>query len=251
MSESKLAGQFFDAAIGLLGRVRDEESGNVAAAGTAIADTVAAGGRLFAFGAGHSSLPAQDVVYRAGGLALMNLLVVPGVVGIDVRPATLGSALERVEGLAGAVLDACPAQAGDVLVIISLSGRNTLPVEMAMHARALGLKVIGVTSVAYADGTEPRNRTGSFLKDHCDIVLDSKIAIGDAELTYEGIAAPFAPASTVVTSALMQAMLAAAAERLVDRGIEPPLLRSGNVDGGHEWNKRVMSEYGDRIFYGH
>ena len=53
----------------------------------------------------------------------------------------------------------------------------------------------------------------------------------------------------MVTSALMQAMMAAAAERLVERGIEPPLLRSGNVDGGHEWNGRVMTEYADRIFY--
>lgn len=98
MSESKLAGQFFDAAIGLLARVRDEEAASVAAAGAAVADTVAAGGRLFAFGAGHSSLAAQDVVYRAGGPALMNLLAVPGTVGVDVMPATLGSALERVEG---------------------------------------------------------------------------------------------------------------------------------------------------------
>lgn len=57
MSESKLAGQFFDASIGLLQRVRDEEAANVAEAGAAIADTVAAGGRLFAFGAGHSSSP--------------------------------------------------------------------------------------------------------------------------------------------------------------------------------------------------
>ncbi|MGW1103332.1 SIS domain-containing protein [Streptomyces sp. NPDC002540] len=249
MSDSTLAGQFFDAAIGLLERVRDEESGNIAAAGAAIADTVAAGGRLFAFGAGHSSLAAQDVVYRAGGLALMNLLAVPGTVGVDVMPATLGSALERVDGLAGAVLDSSPAEAGDVLVIISLSGRNALPVEMAMNARALGLKVIGVTSVAYAKGTRSRHGSGGFLRDHCDIVLDSKISIGDAELTAEGIEAPFAPASTVVTSAVMQAMMAAAAEQLVARGIEPPMLRSGNVDGGHEWNGRVMTEYRDRIFY--
>ncbi|MBD0746339.1 SIS domain-containing protein [Streptomyces sp. CBMA152] len=249
MSESKLAGQFFDAAIGLLQRVRDEEAGNIAAAGTAVADAVASGGRLFAFGAGHSSLPAQDVVYRAGGLALMNLLAVPGTVGVDVMPATLGSALERVDGLASAVLDSSPARPGDVVVIISLSGRNALPVEMAMNARALGLKVIGVTSVAYAEGTKSRHVSGTFLRDHCDIVLDSKIAIGDAELTHEGVEAPFGPASTVVTSALMQAMMAAAAESLAERGIEPPLLRSGNVDGGHEWNGRVMAEYRERIFF--
>ncbi|MEU1792468.1 SIS domain-containing protein [Streptomyces sparsogenes] len=249
MSESKLAGQYFDAAIGLLRRVRDEEAEAIAAAGTLIAETVVAGGRLFAFGAGHSSLPAQDVVYRAGGLALMNLLPVPGVVGVDVVPATLGSALERVDGLAGAVLDNSPARAGDVLFVISLSGRNALPVEMAMHARTLGLKVIGVTSVAYTTATTSRHHSGDFLKDHCDLVLDSKIAVGDAELTADGVGAPFGPASTVVTSALMQAVMATAAGELAARGIDPPMLRSGNVDGGHDWNGRVMAAYGDRIFY--
>ncbi|WP_460066914.1 SIS domain-containing protein [Streptomyces sp. YKOK-I1] len=248
-SDHELAARFLDAAIGLLERVRDEEADAVRAAGTLLADTVAAGGRLFAFGAGHSSLPAQDLVYRAGGLALVNLLAVPGVVGVDVVPATLGSALERVDGLASAVLDTSPLRAGDALVIISLSGRNALPVEMAVKARALGVKVIGVTSVAYVSETTPRNPTGTFLKDHCDVVLDSKIAVGDAVLTLDSVPAPFAPASTVVTSALLQAVLATAAGSLADRGIEPPLLRSGNVDGGHDWNRRVMDEYGDRIFY--
>ncbi|NUS89614.1 MAG: SIS domain-containing protein [Streptomyces sp.] len=249
MSESKLAGQYFDAAIGLLQRVRDEEAEAIGAAGALVAETAAAGGRLFAFGAGHSSLPAQDVVYRAGGLALMNLLPIPGMVGVDVMPATLGSALERVDGLAGVVLDNSPARAGDLLFIISLSGRNPLPVEMATHARSLGLKVIGVTSVAYATATASRHRSGDFLKDQCDLVLDSKIAVGDAELTADGVGAPFAPASTVVTSALMQAVIATAAGELAARGIDPPMLRSGNVDGGHDWNRQVMSEYGDRIFY--
>ncbi|MFG3259292.1 SIS domain-containing protein [Streptomyces sp. NPDC048172] len=244
-----LAGEFLDAAIDLLRQVRDGEAKNVAAAGALIAEAVADGRRVFAFGAGHSSLPAQDVVYRAGGLAVMNLLSLPGVVGVDVRPVTLGSALERVDGLAGAVLDSSHVRSGDVLIIISLSGRNALPVEMAMNARALGLKVVGVTSVAYATGTRSRHTTGTFLKDHCDVVIDSRIAVGDAELTAEGVEAPFAPASTVVTSALMQAVVASAAEELVRRGIEPPLLRSANVDGGHDWNAQVMERYADRIFY--
>jgi uncharacterized phosphosugar-binding protein len=249
MSDRTLAGQYLDAAIGLLQRVRDEEADAITAAGTLLADTVAAGGRLFAFGAGHSSLAAQDVVYRAGGLALMNLLAVPGAVGVDVVPATLGSALERVDGLAGAVLDSSPLRSGDVLVVVSLSGRNALPVEMALGARARGVKVIGVTSVAYATETTSRHASGTFLKDLCDLVVDSKIAVGDAELTLDTVPAPFAPASTVVTAALLQAVLATAAGALADRGIEPPLLRSGNVDGGHEWNARVFDRYADRIFY--
>ncbi|MEU6403097.1 SIS domain-containing protein [Streptomyces sp. NPDC046985] len=249
MSDRTLAGQFFDAAVGLLQRVRDEEAESVAAAGSLLADTVATGGRLFAFGAGHSSLAAQDVVYRAGGLALMNLLAVPGTVGVDVVPATLGSALECVDGLATAVLDSSPLRSGDALVIVSLSGRNALPVEMAMTARERGVKVIGVTSVAYAAQTASRHASGTFLKDHCDLVLDSKIAVGDAELTADAVPAPFAPASTVVTSALLQAVVATAAGALAERGVEPPLLRSGNVDGGHEWNARLFERYADRIFY--
>ncbi|AYL36650.1 SIS domain-containing protein [Streptomyces fungicidicus] len=251
MSDRTPAGQFLDAAIDLLQRIRDEEAGPVAAAGTLLADTVADGGRLFAFGAGHSSLAAQDLVYRAGGLALMNLLTVPGVVGVDVRPATLGSALERVDGLAGVVLESSPLRAGDALIVVSLSGRNALPVEMAVKARELGVKVIGVTSVAYAAQTTSRHSSGTFLKDHCDVVLDSRIAVGDAELTLDSVPAPFAPASTVATTALLQAVVATAAAVLADRGIEPPLLRSGNVDGGHEWNARVMDRYADRIFYRH
>ncbi|HEX5567719.1 MAG TPA: SIS domain-containing protein [Streptomyces sp.] len=249
MDGSGLAQRFIDSAIGLLARVRDEESAAIAAAGELIADAYVAGGRLFAFGAGHSSLPAQDVVYRAGGLAVMNLLAVPGAVGVDVVPSTLGSALERVDGLASAVLDTSPARAGDVLVVVSLSGRNALPVEMASHARSLGLKVIGVTSVAYADGTASRHSSGTFLKDHCDIVVDSKVAVGDAELTVEGVDVPFAPASTVVASAVLQSVVATAAGELASRGVTPPLLRSGNVDGGHGWNGRVLAEHADRIFH--
>ncbi|MDT0343184.1 SIS domain-containing protein [Streptomyces litchfieldiae] len=249
MSESTLAGQFFDAAIGLLRDARESQAAAIAGAADLIAGTVTAGGKLFAYGAGHSSLPAQDLVYRAGGLALVNLLTVPGTTGVDVTPATLGSALEHVGGLAAATLDSSPAAAGDLLIVISLSGRNTLPVELARHARQRGLTVLGVTSVAYATATVSRHPSGTFLKDHCDLVLDSGIPVGDATLTGEGIGAPFAPASTVVTCALLQAAVAEAAGRLAAGGTEPPLLRSANVDGGGEWNERVFAEHADRILW--
>lgn len=249
MGDTTLANQFLDAAMALLKRVREEEAEAIAAAADRIADTVAANGRIFAYGAGHSALPAQDIVYRAGGMAVVNLLTVPGTTGVDVQPATLGSALERVSGLAAAALDSSPARSGDLLIIVSLSGRNVLPVEMAAHARSRGLTVVGVTSAAYPAETTSRHPSGAFLGDHCDAVLDSKIAVGDAEVTGEGIAAPFAPASTVVTSALLQAVIATAAGRLAERGSEPPMLRSANVDGGAEWNERVFTEHAEQILW--
>ncbi|MFJ4435136.1 SIS domain-containing protein [Streptomyces sp. NPDC088923] len=246
------ARRYLDAVTALLARVRDEEAvpgGPVERAARLLAATVTAGGRIFAFGAGHSSLIAQDLVYKAGGLALVNLLTVPGTLGVDVRPATLGSALERVEGLAGTVLDQSPAAAGDLLVIISLSGRNVLPVEMAVRAREKGLKVIGVTSAAYAGQSRPNNPWNSFLAEHCDVVLDNKITVGDAELSGDGIVAPFGPASTAVTSALLQATTATAAALLAAEGTEPPLLRSGNVPGGLEWNEELFARHRERIYY--
>ncbi|WP_254878994.1 SIS domain-containing protein [Streptomyces sp. NA04227] len=243
-----LAREYLDATLALLARVREEQSEVAAAAAGLLADTVIGGGRLFAFGAGHSALLAQDLVYRAGGLALVNLLQVPGAAGVE-APATLGSALERVAGLATAVLDNSPAAEGDLLLLISLSGRNVLPVEMAIRAREKGLRTIGVTSLAYVAATEPCHPSGTRLADHCDLVLDTHVPVGDAQLTAEGIDAPFAPVSTPVTSALLQAVLAATAGELARRGADVPLLRSGNVDGGTEWNRRVFEEYGDRIFY--
>ncbi|WP_055589976.1 sugar isomerase domain-containing protein [Peterkaempfera griseoplana] len=244
-----LAGQYFDAAVSLLQRARDEEAENVQRAARVLADTVAEGRRVFAFGAGHSALPAQDVVYRAGGLVPMNLLAVPGVTGVDVVPAPLTSALERVSGLATATLDASPATRGDLLFVISLSGRNMMPVELAEHARGRGLTVVGLTSLAYPGAVSSRHPSGTYLKDHCDIVLDTKIAVGDGELAVEGAPTTFGPASTLVTAALLQAVVAVAVGLLADRGVTPPLFRSGNVDGGTEWNDRLLAEQADRVFY--
>ena len=246
---SDLAGQYIDAAISLLARVRDEEAESIERAAEALARTVTDGGRIFAFGAGHSSLAAQDVVYRAGGLVLMNLLAVPGVTGVDLVPAHLGSALERVSGLAPTVLDASPARSGDLLFVISLSGRQVMPVELAVHARERGLTVIGVTSLAYPSAVTSGHPSGTFLKDQCDIVLDNKIAVGDGELTAPGADTTFGPVSTITTVALMQSVVAAAVGKLAGAGLAPPLFRSGNVDGGMDWNAKLMADNRERVFY--
>lgn len=246
---SDLVGQYLDAAVEHLHRIRTEEAGSIERAATLLAEAVATGRRIFTFGAGHSSLAAQDVVYRAGGLVVINLLNVPGTTGVNVMPAPLGSALERVSGLATSTLDLTPARAGDLLFVISLSGRQVMPVELAEHARSRGLTVVGVTSLAYPGEVTSQHPSGTYLKDHCDVVLDSKIAVGDGELSHPAAGTTFGSVSTVVTSALMQAVVASAVGKLADRGITPPLFRSGNVDGGTEWNAKVMADNAERIYY--
>ncbi|MFE9424533.1 SIS domain-containing protein [Kitasatospora sp. NPDC006697] len=249
-----LVGQYFEAAVAHLRRVREEEAGSIDRAAALLADAVEQGRRIFTFGAGHSSLAAQDVVYRAGGLVVINLLNVPGMTGVNVMPAQLGSALERVSGLATATLDLTPATSGDLLFVISLSGRQVMPVELAAHARTRGMHVVGVTSLAYPGQVTSKHPSGTFLKDHCDVVLDSKIAVGDHELSHPGAETGFGSVSTIVTSALMQSVVASAVGKLADRalrgeGSTPPLFRSGNVDGGTDWNAKLMAENADRIYY--
>ncbi len=246
----KLAEDFFDAAVALLQEVRDGEAAGIEAAGELLAQTVAEGGRIFAFGAGHSSLPAQDTVYRAGGLAVMNLLNVP-------RRGRRGRASRHSGQRPGAGLRAGGGSAG---LQPGPRGRRTdhhLPLRPQPAPRGAGSQRAGARSQGHrrhlgrVRGADPvpAHHTGTFLKDHCDLVVDSRIPLGDAELTAEGVDAPFAPASTVVTSAVMQAIVATATGALARSGVEPPMLRSGNVDGGHDWNARVMAEYADRIFY--
>ncbi|ARF79073.1 sugar isomerase domain-containing protein [Kitasatospora aureofaciens] len=249
-----LVGSYFDAAIAHLNRVREEEADTIEAAAALLAEAITEGRRVFTFGAGHSSLPAQDVVYRAGGLVPVNLLNVPGMAGVTMMPAPLSSALERVSGLATSALDLTPATSGDLLFLISLSGRQVMPVELARYARDRGLKVIGVTSLAYPGEVPSAHPSGAYLKDHCDVVLDNKIAVGDGELSHPGAETSFGPVSTLVTSALMQAVVASAVGRLADRAAAgeapaPPLFRSGNVPGGTEWNAKQMADNAERIFY--
>jgi len=141
-----LATTYLNAVIELLEEVRDEEQEGLEAAAALMAEAVTSGHSLFAFGCSHSSLPVQDIVYRAGGFMLVNPIYAPGVEALTTRPTTLGSAMEQLPGYAKAVLDNSPLQPGDVLIVVSVAGRNALPVEFAELAHERGVTVIGLTS---------------------------------------------------------------------------------------------------------
>lgn len=246
---SSFAERYIDVTIELLRKVKDEELPAIEAAAADIAAAITSGARVFAFGCSHSSLAVQDLVYRAGGLMLVNPLFAPGLASVDIRPVTLGSALEKLPGLAGTVLEHSPARRGDVLIIVSVSGRNAVPIEMAQLAREKGMLVVGVTSRPCTEAVESRHASGHKLKDVCDHVLDSKVSPGDAELDAPGLPQRFGPASNVVNVAILHSLVAAVVERLSAREATPPVFMSANADGGHEWNDKLLAEHADRIFY--
>ena len=246
---SQFSKSYLDEVIGLLEKIRDEEQPGIVEAAQLLADAVENGKRIFAFGCSHSSLPVQDLVYRAGGLMLINPIYGPGIASLDTRPPTLGSDIEKLPGYAKLLLDNYPIEEGDVLIVVSVSGRNAVPIEMAQLAQERGIKVIGVTSKIYTNSVESRHETGKKMYQFADVVLDNKVEKGDAVLEDERVPQKFVPASGVTSTALLHALVAATIEEVLDRGITPPVYLAANVDGGFEYNQRLLAENKDRIFY--
>ncbi|MFW0112581.1 sugar isomerase domain-containing protein [Rothia sp. CCM 9417] len=246
---SQLLDSYYQQIISLLEKIREEEVPTIEKAASEIADRVAKGARIFAFGASHSSLPVQDIVYRAGGLMLINPLYAPGVEALTTRPTTLGSQMEQMPGYAEVVLNNSPLREGDVLIVVSVSGRNALPVELAREARARGIFVVGLTSSKYTDAVTSRVPDKTKLKDHADILIDNQVDAGDAVLSLEGVPQKFTPASGVTSTAILHSLSAGIIEQLLARGISAPVFLAANLDGGAEWNKKHMSENQDKIFY--
>jgi len=244
-----LAKKYLSTTIQLLSRIMDEELEAIEKAARIIADAIEHGHCLFAFGCTHSSLPIQDLVYRAGGLMLVNPLFGPGITALDIKPTTISSAMEQLPGYAKVILDNSPIKSGDVLILVSVSGRNAVPIEMAQIAKDRGIKVIGVTSREYSESVISRHPSGKKMNDFADIVLDNKAPKGDAVLEAKEVPQKFNPVSGVTSIALLQSLIAATIEDLIERGIVPPVFLAANVDGGAEYNARLIKQYHDRIFF--
>lgn len=212
------------------------------------AQTIGSGGTLFITGCSHSSIFAQEVFYRAGGLMLINPLFLPGMT-LEQPPTSRTTRFERISGIAEAVLAESPVRAGDVLIIASISGRNVVPIEMALWARAHGVKVVALTSVRYASAVSSRHPSGHMLHDCADYVLDVPAPPGDAVLEIAGLPVKTAPVSTTVGVALLHAVIAETISCLLEAGITPPVFLSANAEGGDALNRQLFERYKDRIHY--
>ena len=220
----------------LVERLATTEWPRIEAAATAMADALAAGHVLHAFGSGHSHMLAEEMFYRAGGLVRVRPILFDGL--MLHASALLSTALERLPGLAAALVDDHPMEVGDVLVIASNSGSNAVTVDLARLARAAGVWVIAITSLGHATSPQARAKGGPRLHEIADLVIDNGGVVGDAAVQIEGLATRVAPTSTVVGAAIVEALVAEVVERLVARGIVPEVYASSNVAGGDAANAR-------------
>src|SRR3954449_2130878 len=151
----------------------------IATAGAWAADAVERDGIIRVFGSGHAGILADEAFYRAGGLACVSPIRIPGLL-TAVRPITAATERERRDGYATHSLENQQLDPGDLVVVHSASGRNAAPVEVALWARERGVRTIGITSVAFSEAGAPRNALGRRLHEVVDLVVDTGMPAGDA-----------------------------------------------------------------------
>jgi uncharacterized phosphosugar-binding protein len=240
--------EYLDAIIQLIQKVKETQAEAIEHAAQVIAAAIQADHLVYAFGPTHASILAQELFYRAGGLVPVNPILPPGLT-TDIRPATLTSKLERLPGLGAHILSETPIEAGDVLIVHSVSGRNAAAVEMAQGARQRGAYVIAVTSLAYSKATQPRQPGMPRLFETADLVLDDCAPVGDALIELPGQPQKVGPSSTVTGAAIVNAIVVRTAELLLERTGDMPVFMSANLDGGDEHNRRWLEHYKGRLTY--
>lgn len=221
----------------LIQQLEATESPAIEAAAKVFADAIMGGGIIQAYGAGHSNAGALEITHRAGGFIPTKNIKEPA-----------GGAYESVEGVGTTFLKKVDIQKEDAVVIISNSGRNPLPIEMAIGAKAKGAKVIAVTAVEASRELKSKHSCGKNLYQLADVVLDNKVVSGDSTIEVEGLDTKICGMSTVTTSVLLQAVTLRAAEIMLERGFQPPIYKSQNIDGGRKYNESLEEKYLHRLY---
>jgi uncharacterized phosphosugar-binding protein len=172
----------------------------------------------------------EEAFFRAGGLAPINPILDDAL--IFLYGALESTRSERRTGYAATVLAREDVRAIDVAIVISNSGRNAVPIEMALAMKALGTKVIAITNPRQSDTSPSRHGSGKFLHQIADLVIDNCIPVGDAVLELPGLSQKMGPSSTVAGAAIINAVMIEAAACLQTMGVKVPVISSANVGVG-------------------
>ena len=235
---------YYDNIVSSLTKIRDTQQGVMERASEKIAEVIRNDGLIYVFGCGHSSLIAADTFYRAGGLACVSAMLDGDLTLND--GAVKSSALERTEGIACHIFDHYGITKNDVLIIITNSGVNPVPIEMAMCAKENGVFTIGISSSAYKT-QKSRHSSGKLFYQCVDICVDNCVPKGDATIPLSKKGAKMGSVSTASSSYAINCILIEGAKKALENGAEIPVYLSGNVEGGPEFNMALIDKYKRRI----
>jgi len=240
-----LAKRYLSTIHDLLDTIGKEQIANIETAGRMIADCWESGGSVFISEMGHGT--ASEMTNRAGGL--MSLRRFHFHMSLDnpiaecmqnrPRPEPIEADLEHIK----CAVRTSQLRAGDVVLVGSVSGRNRMPVELAIQCREIGAKVIVLTALRYTAEVTSAHPSGKKLADVGDLVIDICAPYGDASQEVEGLAVKALPVSGIGFIACLWAICGEAIEAMLGKGLTPHVYMSHNREGGPEFNERSMAEY--------
>lgn len=235
--------EYFSKAIALLQELEKTQGDKLAEAAQVVAQATCNDGLIYIFGCGHSHILAEECFYRAGGLANVFGIFEPSLM-LHVS-ASKSSILEKKDGIAEGVLKNYKITKNDVVIVISTSGINGVPIEMALMAKNFTKAIITISSYNYSK-EKVRSKHNVRLSDIGAINIDNLVPKGDGciKLAKEGSACPL---STISGTAILNSIIEGAIRIMETNNFEPPIFNSGNIIGSEQHNSKLLNKYQQRI----
>jgi uncharacterized phosphosugar-binding protein len=227
-------------------KILEEEMGNIDKAAEVISESLKNPDNLLhIFGTGgHSTMSATEIFDRAGGLAQIDPIFFSG---ICLENGARKAGIERVPGIAPIIMDSHTFNKGEVLIIASQVGINSLTIDAAQYGKEKNLFVIGLESrelcAKVPRDCVARHPSGKNLHDIADLTIDTKVPYGDGIIEIEGAMQKIGPVSNILMFYLLQMVIIRIVEKLIEKGANPPIWKSGNIPGGDESNALLEEKY--------
>ena len=232
---------YYSEIINILKKIKTTQKGKIESASKIVAKVIENDGIIYIFGCGHSHLIGLDCFYRAGGLVNVSAMLDTDLMLHN--GAAKSSKMEKMSGIAESIFERYCITKNDVLITVSTSGKNAVPCEMATIATKNGIPNISVVSSAYFDDKTDTPK----LFECSDMYIDNCVPHGDAVMDITGTEVKMGSVSTAASSFILQSVLIEGAEMAAKNGAELPIYKSGNIEGGAEFNKSLIKKYLPRI----
>ena len=236
---STLADTYYATATALLARAREANAATLRKLGTLIGESVAQGGVIHTFGSGHSEVIGREIIGRAGGLVCVSGIFdatggfIENLVGYGTK---LVERYDRAHGLL----------AGETIIVISNSGKNSSPIEVALYAKQKGLNVVALCCVEMSKSAPTVHPGGKKLHEIAEYTLDNLGRPGDA-ITPVTDTINAGPTSTLIGATLLNLLMLEVIENLKAGGHHLPILRSQNMPNAIEYNRELGKRYKGRL----
>ena len=199
------------------------------------------------FGSGHSRIMVEEMWPRYGSFPGFNPIVE---LSLTFHNPVVGSNgqrqamfLENVPGFAARILRNFDLKDTDSALVVSSSGCNVVPIEMAEIFQQKGIKVVALMTKEHSEGSTSKRADGKKLSDFADIILDSGAPLGDAMIKIEGLETPVSPGSTLGGVMIVNSIKAEVADRLTKAGKPPKVLTASAIVGAEKATALFESAY--------